>query len=139
MRPDSDITWNGDLLSIKLYRIGMVPKWSVGIDFEKAAPHLLIDYAPGLDLCFQKLMIGRVDLVPTSIREANAVFKQLGLSARERPVAIEPVLATHYNYFGFSKLNRNKLKAFKTEFETILQQMYRAGEIEKIRKDIRLR
>lgn len=132
VRPDSQISWDGNLVGIRQYRIGMVPSWSVGPDFENAKKHLNIDYARNIDLCFQKLITRRVDMVPTQFREAIGAFHRLGLNEENWPVMLRPAISQHYNYFGFSRQNRIRLKKFKIDFEKILKQMHDSGEINKL-------
>lgn len=129
IRPDSRITWDGTLGSIGRLRIGKVPQWSVGKVFEKKISTLTIDYAPNIDLCFLKLISGRVDLVPTQKREAYKAFERLGFSKDKYPVPISPALAIHYNYYGFSKKKRAELKRFKTAFDQELRSMRDSGRI----------
>ncbi len=129
VRPGNHLTWDGNLASIANLHIGKVREWSVGEAFEKQMSKLTIDYAPNIDLCFLKLISGRVDLVPTQKREAYKAFQRLGLHKDEYPVAIFPPLAIHYNYYGFSKKKRTELKAFKAAFDQELKQMKDAGEI----------
>ena len=129
IRPDSRITWDGTLASIGRLRIGKVSEWSVGKVFEKQRDTLTIDYAPNIDLCFLKLMSGRVDLVPTQKREAYKAFERLGLSKDKYPVPILPELASHYNYYGFSKKKRAELKGFKAAFDQELKIMKESGQI----------
>lgn len=129
IRPGSHITWDGNLASIGNLKIGKVLEWSVGDVFEKEMSKLTIDYAPSIDLCFLKLISGRIDLVPTQKREAHKAFQRLGLRENEYPTAILPPLAIHYNYYGFSKKKRTELKAFKAGFDQELKQMKDSGEI----------
>jgi polar amino acid transport system substrate-binding protein len=130
--PRTAMLWDGDLAAIRDKRIGMVNGWSVGPAFEKEIPNLTIDFAPTIDLCFKKLLAGRVDVVPTQEREATAAFRRLGLEKKDRPVTIEPVLATHFNYYGFSKHKHQELLEFRESFERELKKMYKSGEIEKL-------
>lgn len=129
IRPDSRISWDGTLASIGRLRIGKVPEWSVGNVFEKERSTLIIDYAPSIDLCFLKLISNRVDLVPTQKREAYKAFERLGLSKDEYPVPILPELASHDNYYGFSKKKREQLKSFKAAFDQELKMMKDSGQI----------
>ena len=129
IRPDSRITWDGTLDSIGRLRIGKVPEWSVGKVFEQQRSALTIDYAPSIDLCFLKLISNRVDLVPTQKREAYKAFERLGLSLDEYPVPILPELASHDNYYGFSKKKHAELKRFKAAFDRELKMMKNSGQI----------
>lgn len=130
--PGSRISWDGNYASIQKYRIGMAPKWSVGPDFEKVRDSLSIDYARNIDLCFKKLIAGRIDMVPTQLREALAAFRRIGLQKDEYPVSLKPALAQHENYFGFSRNKRAELKTFKEGFDRELKRMNETGEIEKM-------
>lgn len=134
IRPGSHITWDGTFESIDKLRIGKVRGWSLGEAFEKKKPQLAIDYAPSLDLCFLKLISGRVDLVPTQKREAYKAFQRLGLRENEYPAPIPPELSINYCYYGFSKIKHAALKAFKAEFDQALIQMKESGEIARLLK-----
>nr|WP_321398717.1 transporter substrate-binding domain-containing protein [uncultured Desulfobacter sp.] len=129
IRHDSRITWDGTLDSIGRLRIGKVPEWSVGKVFEKQMSTLTIDYAPSIDLCFLKLISNRVDIVPTQKREAYKAFERLGLSKEEYPVSLLPELASHYNYYGFSKKKHAELERFKAAFDQELKVMKDSGQI----------
>lgn len=129
IRPGSGITWDGRISSLYGKRIGMVPAWSVGAAFEAAQDRLSIDYASTIDLCFRKLLADRVEMVPTSLREATAAFRRLGLSKEQQPTVLPTVLSTHLNYFGFSKRKQNDLSEFKRNFDWELTQMVETGEI----------
>ncbi len=132
VRAGSSITWDGDLRLLRDVRIGMVPSWSWGEELESILGDLTVDYAPTIDLCFRKLLAGRLDMVPCSPREAYAAFQRLGLAKQEQPIHIHPRIATHLNYFGFSKVKRQKLYRFKMAFEQELIQMQQRGELDQI-------
>ena len=131
-RPGNTIVWDGNFETLRDRRIGIVPGWSVGADFERLKPHLHIDYAPTLDLCLKKLLAGRIELVPTQVREARAAFQRLGLLQKDSPVMLPHTIETHYNYYGFSKLKQKELQRFKSAFDAQLLQLYQSGEIQRI-------
>ncbi|WP_321491990.1 transporter substrate-binding domain-containing protein [uncultured Desulfobacter sp.] len=134
IRPGSHTTWDGTFESIENLHIGKVRGWSLGEAFEKEKSQLTIDYAPNLDLCFLKLISGRVDLVPTQKREAYKAFQRLGLRENEYPTVILPELSVNYCYYGFSKQKQAVLKVFKAEFDQALIQMKKSGEIARLMK-----
>ncbi len=134
IRHGSDITWDGTLASIGNLHIGKVRGWSLGKKFEEKISDMTIDYAPNIDLCFFKLIAGRVDLVPTQKREAYKAFQRLGLQREEYPVEILPALSVNYCYYGFSQKRQAELKPFKSAFDKALKQMKATGEIDQIIK-----
>lgn len=134
VRPGSSFDWKGDYSLLRGQRVGIVFGWSFGPNFERAKDFVSIDYAPGIDLCFKKLLANRVDMVPTQRREAFASFKRLGLTDGQKPIAIFPELSVNFNYFGFSKQRRKALSVFKKEFDRIMIQMKENGELSRLLK-----
>ncbi|WDP91485.1 MAG: transporter substrate-binding domain-containing protein [Desulfobacter sp.] len=129
VRQGSQSFWNGDLASLRGKKIGMVLKWSVGPDFEKAKKSLSIEYVPNIDMCFRMLIQEYVDFVPTQLREAKSSFKRLNLTDKQLPLRIFPKLTINYNYFGFSKKKQKELSGFKRSFDQALERMHKNGEI----------
>ena len=131
--PGSAVGWNGKYTSLQGRMIGIVQGWSVDAGFDRIKTSLSIDYGPTLDICFKKLLAGRIDMIPTSVREAKAAFVRLRLGNKEKPVIIRPALATNYNYFGFTR--KRDLKTFKRNFDRLLNQMKANKEISTLLKD----
>ena len=133
VRQSNAAGWNGSYTSLQGRKIGLVQGWSVDARFDQIKTSLCIDYGRTLDICFKKLLAGRIDMIPTSVREAKAAFVRLRLGKKEKPVIIRPALATNYNYFGFTR--QRDLSVFKQAFDRQLSQMKANKEISLLLKD----
>jgi len=135
VRPDSNISWNGDFSSLSGKTVGVTLGWSISPIFDKAKELLIIDYAPKVDSSLKKLLAKRVDLLASPLLEAQAAFARLNLGNDQKPIPIYPEIEINYNYFGFSKRKNKELAEFKKEFDRELKLMNDNGEISRMLKD----
>ncbi len=127
-RRDTDIDFDGALQSLSGLRIGVVSTISYGQRFDQAKSGLIIDKARELEHNFKKLLLDRIDLVPSNIYVAEYTLAKLGWSNQinrlPRPIERLP------SYIAFSK--KRRLEGLRNQFDTQLADMKASGAYEAI-------
>ncbi len=103
-RNGSNIAWNGNISTIRDYRIGIVRNTSYGSIFDgyiKDGIIKNIDEADSFEINFQKLIIGRVDLIINSYDVGMYLLKKL--NAENKVVAIYPPVELIDSYLAFTR------------------------------------
>lgn len=106
-RKNKDIVFDGNLATLSKARIGTAARVNYGPKFEGMRDKLHIDEAPTITLNFMKLVMERVDLVPSNEGTANATMANPELSRYadmlvRLPVPVEIVPS----FIGFAKLKK---------------------------------
>lgn len=97
----TDIRFDGDLEALIGLRIGVLSTISYGDRFDRFKHRLRLDKANKLAHNFEKLDLGRVDLVPSHIIVGDRVLEKMGL---DRAIERMPVqLASVPSYIAFSR------------------------------------
>ena len=125
---DAAIAFDGHLQSVAGLRIGVVSTISYGQRFDQAKPALMIDKARELEHNFKKLLLDRIDLVPSNIHVAEYTLATLewGDLITRLPRQIERVPS----YIAFSK--KRRLEGLRDRFDAQLVQMKASGTYEAI-------
>jgi polar amino acid transport system substrate-binding protein len=127
-RRDAHITFDGQLESLSGRRIGVVSTISYGQRFDRAKTGLMIDKARELEHNFKKLLLDRIDLVPSNIYVAEYTLAQLGwgdqITRLPHPIERLP------SYIAFSK--KRGLETLRDRFDTQLAKMKASGAYEAI-------
>jgi polar amino acid transport system substrate-binding protein len=127
-RRDAAIEFHGELESLTGHRIGVVSTISYGQRFDQAKPALMIDKARELEHNFKKLLLDRIDLVPSNIYVAEYTLAQLewGDQITRLPHPVERLPS----YIAFSK--KRGLETLRDQFDTQLAKMKANGAYEAI-------
>jgi len=122
-RKDTGVVFKGDFSSLEGLRIGTVRKISYGSKFDEARPRLQIDEAYELEQSMKKLLIGRIDVIPSNYYSAAYLLKlprnkEMAEKIVQMPVAIDIVPS----YLGFSKARKLGLlrDGFDREFRNFV-------------------
>jgi len=128
------LTWNGDFSTLQNYAIGTTFGWSYGDAFDKAKETLTLK--PVKNLCdnFKKLMLGRIDLVPATQRNALVCINTLNIA--NEVVLLSPDIESTKGYYGFSK--QSHLVEFREQFNAKLKEMVHEGEVARINEQYQL-
>ncbi|HYD82327.1 MAG TPA: transporter substrate-binding domain-containing protein [Paucimonas sp.] len=136
-RKDSKIAFDGNLDSLKGLRVGTAHKVLYGARFEEARSRLDIYEAPTIELIFQKLAHGRVDVVPSNVYTATATLAALGLRDSSGPVVKLPTpVEIVPSFIGFSK--QRKLTALRDGFDAEFRKMLASGECRQLFEKYRI-
>ncbi|MGD9949852.1 MAG: substrate-binding periplasmic protein [Desulfobulbus sp.] len=101
----SSIEWNGDVNSIKNYRIGVVSKTSYGKIFDGYVKNNVItniDESRSFELNIKKLIAGRVDLVINSYDVGKHLLDKY--DAGSKIVSLNPPVEIVNSYLAFTKV-----------------------------------
>jgi polar amino acid transport system substrate-binding protein len=121
-RKDTKVTFNGDMASIREYRIGTAHKIHYGPRFEDARAQLTLDEAPTIEMNFIKLAVGRVDLVPSNWYTASSTLAQPLLRRfADRIVRLPTPVESVPTYVAFSKAKG--LSGLRDQFDAELRKL----------------
>ena len=124
----SDITFDGNLEALKGKRIGVVSTISYGNKFDHSKTTLHFEKANQLEHNFQKLLLGRIDLVVSNVFTGEYTIRKLGLSDEimRLPQEIEAVPS----YVAFSK--KRNLTTLRDQFDREIAELRNSGDYAKI-------
>lgn len=122
-RKNQPIEFAGDYQNLKKYTIGVVSTISYGPLFDAAKEVLDIDRSSRLEHGFQKLRLGRIDLLPSDTLVAGYTLKSMGLTGVIE--ALPPRIQSVPSYIAFSK--RRQLGALRDQFDQQLIEMKASG------------
>lgn len=136
-RKDSNVSFNGDLEALKKLRIGTAYKVNYGPKFEDMRARLNIDEAPTIEQNFKKLVIGRVDLIPSNLYTAASTMEQAGLKEYAGQIVKLPIPIENVpSYIGFAKLR--KLGALRDGFDAEFKKFVASGGYKRLLEKYRL-
>lgn len=120
----SPLQFDGNIASIYNARIGIVSTISYGRVFDQYRQVIQLDKANQLTHSFQKLVKGRIDLVPSNYYVAEYTIEKMGIAGQvERlPRLIESVPS----YIAFTR--QRDLHDLRVQFDTELKKMKTTGE-----------
>jgi polar amino acid transport system substrate-binding protein len=121
-------SFNGDLKTLENKRIGVVSTISYGKIFDSYKSNLMIEKANKLEHNFNKLLSGRLDLVPSHSYVADYMISKMGFAGKisKLPQRIDIIPS----YIAFSKIK--KLNHLIEQFDNELVRMKEIGEYSKI-------
>jgi polar amino acid transport system substrate-binding protein len=124
----SDITFDGNLIALKGKRIGVVSTISYGNKFDHSKTTLHVEKANQLEHNFQKLLLGRIDLVVSNVYTGEYTIRKLGLNDEimRLPQEIEAVPS----YVAFSK--KRNLRTLRDQFDREIAELKNSGDYAKI-------
>jgi polar amino acid transport system substrate-binding protein len=130
---NAKIPFNGNMAQLLHYRIGTVNKINYGPQFEENRGKMLLEEVGTLEQNFQKLALGRVDLVPSNFYTASYTLEQAVLKPFAGQLVKLPVpVDTVPSFIGFSK--ERKLQALAIQFDVEFKKMARSGLYQKLLK-----
>lgn len=119
-RKNAIANFNGDLASVRAFRIGTARKIDYGPRFESARSSLMIDEAPTIEQSLLKLAAGRVDLVPGNADTMASILSSPALRKHAEGIVILPTpIESAPTYIAFSKSPR--LAKLREEFDVVLK------------------
>lgn len=145
VRNDSKITFDGDLMKLKKYKIGVIRGFSYGPIFDTAVINgtLKVDTTRTLKQNISKLLVGRYNIIIdgryvildelTAInkKESNTIVKKLTKNKYKYLLKeLSPPIETMLAYMMFSK--KNKLTKIRDEFDKTLMKMKKDGTYQRI-------
>lgn len=122
-RKGEPVAFDGRLASVEALTIGVLSTISYGQVFDAARPRLDLDKATRLDHSFQKLVSGRIDLVPSDQLVAAHTLRAMGLADAVEPLA--PPIESVPSYIAFSR--RRGLSALRARFDRHLAKLKASG------------
>ena len=134
VKKDSKIVFDGDLSKLSSYKFGTVRSLSYGDKLDtalksKALPNVE-DVAEGAQN-FQKLMVSRVDIVPSNKYVAVDILNTL--KKADEVKELSPEVQSIPSYIAFSK--KKNLSKTRDSFDETLKKMRSDGSYEKIIAD----
>lgn len=136
-RKDSEAVFTGDLHALKDWRVGTAHKINYGPRFEEARAKLSIDEAPTIAQNFRKLVIGRVDLVPSNLHTASVALAAPELRSDAANIVRLPVpVESVASYVAFSKAK--KLAALRNSFDVELRKLLASSEYRRLLEKYRI-
>lgn len=130
VRKDSGVSFNGDLAALRGHRIGVVNRISYGNRFDSYRPRLKLDEAETLEQSFQKLVLGRVDAVPSNLYTATYTLagpsRPIADQIEQLPVPVEVVPS----YLAFTR--RRNFQGLRDRFDAELAKLVQRGEYRRI-------
>ncbi len=123
-----DIDFDGDLETLKGKRIGVVSTISYGVRFDQYKNMLHIEKANQLEQNFQKLLLGRLDLVVSNIYTGEYTIRKLGFGDKieKLPKEIESVAS----YIAFSR--KRNLTRLRDQFDEQMAEFRKTEEYARI-------
>ncbi len=120
----SPATFDGNLAALRQKRIGVVSTISYGNVFDNLKPGLSLEKASRLEHNFTKLILGRIDLLPSDNIVAENVIRQMGIGSQVTriPVQVDSVPS----YIAFSK--KRGLTQLITGIDREIKQMKETGQ-----------
>jgi polar amino acid transport system substrate-binding protein len=128
VRTDSNITWNGDLSSLKGKRVGVIRGWYYGPKFDYAQRYFVLSTSDSLTDGVKALTHGLIDLLVSNKHNSEA-----DLDAGETKVsitALEPAIDSQPGYLAFR--NDATGEELRDKYNRIFNQMIESGEFDKI-------
>lgn len=119
----STVEFSGNLAFLKAKRIGVVSTISYGVLFDQFKPNFILDKAHKLEHNFQKLLLNRVDLVPSDVYVAEYTLQRMNIG--DKIVRLPHKIESVPSYIAFSK--RKKLVTLRDQFDTQLALMKTNG------------
>jgi len=124
----SDITFDGNLEALKGKRIGVVSTISYGNKFDQSKTTLRVEKVNQLEQNFQKLLLGRIDLVISNVYTGEYTIRKLGLGDEIMRVLQE--IESIASYVAFSK--KRNLIDLRDQFDRQIIELKNSGEYSKI-------
>lgn len=125
-RKDAGLTFNGDLGALAGRRIGTVMKVNYGARFDAAREHFTVQEVATLEQNFRKLVLGRVDLVPSNLYTAAYTLANMHDTAVDTEVVQLPVpLENVASHIAFAK--SRQLTALRDQFDKELKTYIASG------------
>ncbi len=129
----AQLKFDGNMGLLLQYRIGTVNKINYGPKFEENRSKMLLEEVGSLEQNFQKLALGRIDLVPSNFYTASFTLEQAEVKPYARHLVKLPVpLDTVPSFIGFAK--ERKLQALAAQFDVELKKVVRSGLYQKLLK-----
>lgn len=127
---DSNISFDGDLNSLKDYTVGVTRGYSYGTNFDTAMNNQVFtsDESDTVQSLFEKLAGGRVDLAADTYYSGQATLPEMGLE--DKVVLVEPFFDSLYSYVVFSKAN--DLEPLRDEYDDALRALIANGTMKEI-------
>jgi polar amino acid transport system substrate-binding protein len=103
-KKESKIEWDGNIETIKDYKIGVVSNTSYGNIFDGYIKNSIIvntDKAQSFELNFKKLILGRIDLVINSYDVGKYLLEKL--NAENEVIALFPPVEIINSYLAFTR------------------------------------
>ena len=130
---NASFSFNGDLKSVKGFRIGVVRGIDYGPKFEGARATLNINEASTVEQNFRKLAVGRVDLIPSNMYTANATIAHPAMQEyKGKFIKLATPIEVVPSYIGFSKTKR--LTTLRDRFDVELRKFYLTDEYGRLLK-----
>lgn len=119
-RRGSRASFNGDIESIRQFRIGVASSFSYGPRFEAVRPGLQLDEASSVTSSLIKLAVGRVDLVPSNWYTASYALGSSAMRGYAEKIVMVPVpVESVPTFIAFPK--SRKLAALRSAFNAELK------------------
>lgn len=125
-RKDAGLAFNGDLSALAGRRVGTVMKVNYGERFDAARERFTVQEVATLEQNFRKLVLGRVDLVPSNVYTATYTLANMHDPAVDTEVVRLPIpLENVASHIAFAK-NR-QLTALRDQFDRELKAYVASG------------
>ncbi|MBA5635566.1 transporter substrate-binding domain-containing protein [Duganella sp. LX20W] len=125
-RKDAGVAFNGDLGTLAGRRVGTVMKVNYGEKFDAARDHFTVQEVATLEQNFRKLVLGRVDLVPSNVYTASYTLANMHDTAVDAEVVQLPVPRDNVaSHIAFAK--RRQLTALRDQFDKELKAYVASG------------
>lgn len=128
VKANDTLMWNNDFSSLKGLQIGLTRGWSYGEDFDQYKKQLDIHTANTVKANFQKLLVGRIDVLVSHPRSTFTLVEELDIKNEVKMIL--PPITVNKGYYGFSR--KKQLDDFIIQFDLEFKKMIENGEIQEI-------
>ncbi|WCE28828.1 substrate-binding periplasmic protein [Vibrio sp. SCSIO 43137] len=131
VKANETLAWNRDFTSLEGLRVGLTRGWSYGEEFDRYKAELDIHTASTVKANFQKLLVGRIDVLVSHPRSTSVLIEELDIENQVKMVL--PPITINKGYYGFSR--KKKLGKFILQFDREFQKMIKNGDILKLNRN----
>jgi len=128
VRADSNISWNGDLASLKGKRVGVIRGWYYGPKFEYAQQNFVLSTSDNLMDGIKALAHGLIDLLVSNKHNSEA-YLDAG-ETKSSIVALLPEIDSQPGYLAFRKDAAGE--ELRDSYNRLFNQMIESGEFDKL-------
>lgn len=130
VKANETLVWDRDFTSLEGLRVGLTRGWSYGEEFDRYKTELDVHTASTVKANFQKLLVGRIDVLVSHPRSTSVLIEELDIENEVKMIL--PPITVNKGYYGFSR--KKKLDEFIPLFDLEFKKMIESGEIEELNK-----
>jgi polar amino acid transport system substrate-binding protein len=128
VRNGSNITWNGDLSTVRGKHVGIVRSWYYGPKFERAKDSMELSISDNLADAVKMLSRGMIDLLPSNTRNIETFLDSANPDSNI--IALDPPIEFQNGFFAFH--NDAAGQELRDKYSRLQNEMIANGEMDKL-------